>query len=53
MDNESATFSNVGFGMLLMVFDTFIKTDPFESVTKNDATGGAHLFRPTTIVVIG
>ena len=31
-----------------MVSDTFIKVDPFGSSTENDATGGPHLFGPTT-----
>ena len=30
-----------------MIFDTFIKVDPFGSSTEKDATGGAHLFGPT------
>jgi len=36
------------FGIIFNVFGTFIRSNPFESLTKNDATGGAHLFRPTT-----
>ena len=45
-------FQNVGLGMCLMVFDTFIKTDPFESLTENDATVCAKLFGPATDVFI-
>ena len=41
------------FGMLFVVFVTFIKMDPFGSLMENDATGGAHLFRPTTYFVYG
>ncbi len=39
--------------MFLMVFDTFIKTDPFGSLTGNDATGGTKLFGPTTDFLYG
>ena len=48
MDNESATFSKCWFGR---VFNTFIKADGFESLTKNDATVCAKLFGPTTVLV--
>ena len=41
-------FQNVGLGKRFVVFGTFIKADGFGSLTENDATGGAHLFRPTT-----
>ena len=43
-------FQDVGLGMLLFVFGTFIKVDPFESLTKNDATVCANLFGPATDV---
>ena len=46
-------FQNVGLGMWLIVFDTFIKADGFGSLTKNDTTGGAHLFRPILDFVYG
>ena len=39
--------------MLLSISDTSVRTIPFESLTKNDAMGGAHLFRPTTDFVYG
>ena len=38
---------------MFVVLDTFIRSDPLESLTENDATGGAHLFRPTTDFVYG
>ena len=41
-------FQNVGLDMFLFVLDTFIKVDPFESLTKNDATVCAKLFGPVT-----
>ena len=44
-------FQNVGLGMLLIVFDTFIKVDPFESLTKNDATVYAKLFGPISDLI--
>ena len=31
--------------MCLLFVGTFIKADGFESLTENDATGGAHFFR--------
>ena len=43
-------FQNVGLGMCLCVSGTFIKVDPFESFTKNDATVCAKLFGPGTDV---
>ena len=46
-------FQDVGLGMFLCVFGTFIKVDPFESLTKNDATVCAKLFGPTTDFVYG
>ena len=49
MDNESATCSKGRFLHVFHSFDTFIKADGFESLTQNDATGGAHLLRPTTM----
>ena len=40
-------FQNVGLGMcVFIVFGTFIKADGFESLTENDATVCAKLFRP-------
>ena len=39
--------------MFLLVFDTFIKTDPFGSLTKNDATVGTKLFGPTRDLFYG
>ena len=41
-------FQDVGLGMCLIVFCTFIKVDPFESLTHNDATVCAKLFGPVT-----
>ena len=38
---------------VVAVVDTFIRSDPLESLTENDAAGGAHLFRPTTDFVMG
>ena len=46
-------FHNVGRDMFLIVFDTFIKTDPFGSLTKNDATVGTKLFGPTKDLFCG
>ena len=46
-------FQNVGLGMCLVVLGTFIKTGGFGSLTENDATGGAHLFGPTTDLFYG
>ena len=46
MDKCSTTFSKCWLTHVLKVVGTFIKVDPFGSSTENDATGGAHLFRP-------
>ena len=46
--NVQRRFHNVGWHTFLMVLGPFIKVDPFGSSTKNDATGGPHLFGPTT-----
>ena len=48
MDKCSTTFSKCWLTHVFMVLSTFIKVDPFGSSTENDATGGAHLFGPTT-----
>ena len=53
IDNESATFSKCWFRHVFVVFDTFIKTNGFESLTENDATVCAKLFGPTTDFVYG
>ena len=54
MDNESATFSKGWFWRVCVaVVDTFIKVDPFESLTKNDAIVCAKLFGPTTDFCMG
>ena len=46
-------FQNVGLGMLLIVFGTFIKVDPFGPKTENDATVCAKLFGPATDLFYG
>ena len=55
---DTTTWTNIqrhfhGWHTLFVVFDTSIISDPLEYLTKNDATGGAHLFRPTTDFVYG
>ena len=37
---------------MFVVSDTFIKVDPFESLTKNDATVCAKLFGPVTDLLL-
>ena len=46
-------FQNVGLDMCLVVLGTFIKVDPFESLTENDATVCAKLFGPATDLFYG